>query len=244
MMKDIGERQLRGYARLAGFAYLLQNVLFFAWLIITSRMVVAADFAATARNIMASEHLYRIGLSIGVVSSAATIFLAWAFYVLLKPVDRNLALFALLCRVAEAIFYGAFFFLYFVGVEICKGTASGFDAAGRQGLWNLVSRGELAAGSVSGVYFYFGATTFFYLLFKARFIPRIISVFGMFTAFLSLTSTLGTMIVPALEAKLQLVGAPLAATEILAGAWLLFAGASLKFWNSRNESSPASAIKA
>ena len=74
-MVDAEERQLQTAARLAGFSYLLQNLLFFASLIITSRMVVTGDFAATVRNIAGSETLYRTGLSIGVAASASTTFL-------------------------------------------------------------------------------------------------------------------------------------------------------------------------
>ncbi len=234
-MGNAGEEHLKTHARLAGFAYLLQNALFFTSLIITSRMIVAGDFAATARNIAASEHLYRVGLSIGLLASAATIFLAGAFYILLKRVDSNLALFGLIFRVAEAIFYGVFYFLYFIGLEICTGVASKLDPTAQQALWNLVSRGEIAAGYVSAVYFYFGSTIFFYLLFKVRFIPRILSLFGMLATFSTLISSFGAMIAPAYEAQLQFVGLPLAAVEILTGLWLLFAGANLKYWNNANE---------
>jgi hypothetical protein len=134
MTAGANERELQAYARLAGAAYLLQNVLFFASSIIMSRMTVVGDFAATARNIAASKSLYRLGVSIGLLASAATIVLAWAFYVLLKRVDRNLALFGLLFRTTEAVFYGILFLFYFVALDICQGAANGFDAAGQQAL--------------------------------------------------------------------------------------------------------------
>jgi hypothetical protein len=243
MMRDTAEGHLQTYARLAGFAYLLQNVVFFASLIITSRTIVAGDFAATAKRIAASEQLYRGGILFGLVASASTILLAGAFYALLKPVNGNLARFALLFRVAEAIFYGAMYLIYLIGLEICKGATSDLGETGQQALWDLALRSEIAAGLVSSVYFCLGSTIFFYLLFKARFIPRIISLFGMLTTFSILITTCWTIIAPVYEARLQVVGLPLgavvglplAAAEILTGLWLLLAGASPKYWNGGNE---------
>jgi hypothetical protein len=98
-----------------------------------------------------------------------------------------------------------------------------------------VSKAGVDAGTVSSVFFCLGSPTFFYLLFKARFIPRVISLLGMLTALSVLFSTLATMIAPAFGARLQIVGLPLAAVEILTGFWLLIGGASLEFWNGQAE---------
>ena len=233
-MADADDRHLQTQARLAGFAYLLQNALFFTSLIMTSRMMVAGDFAATGRNIAAHESLYRAGLSLGVLASASTTFLAWAFYVLLKRVDRNLALFAMMCRASEAVLYAVFYLLYFIGLEICRGGANGLDPAGQQALWTLVSRAETDAGTIASVFFCLGVPVFFYLFFRARFIPRLISAVGLLTAFAILISVFLTAIAPTLGAQIQVVvGLPLAAAEILTGAWLLIGGANTKYWGSR-----------
>jgi hypothetical protein len=121
---------------------------------------------------------------------------------------------------------------YFVSLDICRGGAVGFDVAGQQALWSVVSKGGVDAGTISSVYFCLGVPIFFYLLFKARFIPRVISLLGMLTALSVLVTTLATITAPALGARLQVVGLPLAGVEILTGLWLLIGGASLNFWNS------------
>ena len=234
MMAHTDDTDLQTQARLAGFAYLLQNGLFFTSLIMTSRMMVAGDFAATAKNIAAHEGLYRVGLSVGILASASTTFLAWAFYVLLKRVDRNMALFAMMCRASEAVLYAVFCLLYFIGFDICRGGASGLDLAGQQALWTLVSRAETDAGTIASVFFCLGVPIFFYLLFRARFIPRLISAVGLLTAFAILISVFVTAVAPALGAQVQaLVGLPLAAAEILTGFWLLIAGADTRYWSGR-----------
>src|SRR2546429_4687406 len=90
----------RAYARAAGLFYLLVLAFDIAGLVITSSIEGGGDFGQTARNIVASQGLYRIGLSLALIGSISTIPLAIGLYVTLKPVDRNLALTALLFRAA------------------------------------------------------------------------------------------------------------------------------------------------
>jgi hypothetical protein len=55
---------------------------------------------------MGSELLYRIGLSSLLIGSLSTVFLAMGLYVAVKPIDKNLALLALLFRLVEATIFG------------------------------------------------------------------------------------------------------------------------------------------
>ena len=80
-------------ARMAGFLYLMFLVtLVFAEDAVRSKLIVFGDGAATANNIMASERLFRIGFMSDLLSAVFFLLSAWALYVLLKPVDKNLAL--------------------------------------------------------------------------------------------------------------------------------------------------------
>src|SRR5438046_10684041 len=100
---DQGSRNSqRACARAAGLFYLLVLAFDIAGLVITSSIEGAGDFGQTARNIVASQGLYRIGLCLALLGSMSTIPLAIGLYVTLKPVDGNLALTALLFRAAEA----------------------------------------------------------------------------------------------------------------------------------------------
>src|SRR6266705_4696497 len=82
----------RTYARAAGLFYLLVLAFDIAGLVRTSSIEGGGDFGTTARNIVASQGLYRLGLCFGLIGSMATIGLAIGLYVTLKPVDRNLAM--------------------------------------------------------------------------------------------------------------------------------------------------------
>jgi hypothetical protein len=55
-------------------------------------IVVPTDAAATVENIIASEGLFRIGIAAFLVVIMLDVVVAWALYVLLRPVDRTLSL--------------------------------------------------------------------------------------------------------------------------------------------------------
>ncbi|HEX7515346.1 MAG TPA: DUF4386 domain-containing protein, partial [archaeon] len=84
-------------ARIAGFLYLIYLVVsIFADVLGRSKLIVLGDAAKTAGNIMASAWQFRIGFVSDLVSAVLFLLTAWALYVLLKPVNKNLALLFLL----------------------------------------------------------------------------------------------------------------------------------------------------
>jgi hypothetical protein len=227
------DRSLRAYARFAGFMYLFTNAAYVASLNIVSGIVVDGNFAATARNIAASEQFYRIGLSIVLTANMTTIILGWALYALLKPVGNKLALLGLVCRVAEAALFGVFTALNFAAIVIYTGTASGFELATRQEMAHLLSYAQSVGFNISAIYFSPASIIFFYLLFKSRFIPRGLSLLGIVGSICVMVVCYGTLIVPHYWRELQFGWAPIGAAELLVGLWLLLAGANLEYWNGR-----------
>src|SRR3990172_11940063 len=87
----------RKTARMAGFLYFIYMVIHISSDVIgRSKLIVLGDAAATAQNIMASEWQFRIGFIGDLIAAVLFALTAWALYVLLKPVNRNLALLFLL----------------------------------------------------------------------------------------------------------------------------------------------------
>ena len=83
----------RLYARIAGGLYLI-NIVGGAFAIgyVTAALVVPGDAAATTRNILAHELLYRLGLVAHIIILLTNIPLAVIFYDLFKVVSRRLSL--------------------------------------------------------------------------------------------------------------------------------------------------------
>ena len=90
------------YARLAGVILLSAMALsIFSQMFVLDRLVVQGDARATAGNIVASEGLFRLGIAVDVIIAASDVVIAWAFYELLKTVDRSLALVGAFLRVTD-----------------------------------------------------------------------------------------------------------------------------------------------
>jgi len=229
---------LRRYGRVAGFMYLFVMASFLAGFGILSRFFVRGDLAATAKNIAASEWLYRLGLSGLLIASLTTILLAGAFYVLLEPVNRQLALFALLWRVGESVLGGVAVFFLFMSVIIHTGAASAFGPGQQQALARLISHGYVVGFTISLVYFSAGSLLFFYLLLRSAFIPRILSAFGVLASAHVTIVGFANLIVPSRAAGLSFgwEWAPMFVAEIAAGLWLLVAGPNLARWEGRQNS--------
>ena len=85
------------YGRIGGIFYLIIIIAgISAELFIRGNMIVSNDAAATFNNIMASPLKWRIGIAIDIVMHICDIPVMMIWYVLLRPVNRNLALLALL----------------------------------------------------------------------------------------------------------------------------------------------------
>jgi hypothetical protein len=72
---------------------------------INIRLIVPGNAAETARNIMAHETLFRINIACNLIYVVTVVALLAALYVILKPVNRNLALVAALCRLLLALMW-------------------------------------------------------------------------------------------------------------------------------------------
>ena len=89
----------RKASRLAGFTFLFAMAIVAANYGINIRLASSqANAAETARNIMAHETLFRINIACNLIYVVSLVVLLAALYVILKPVNRNLALVAALCR--------------------------------------------------------------------------------------------------------------------------------------------------
>src|SRR6266496_3278017 len=80
----------RNPGRSAGFLYVLTSIPGAISLIyIPNKLLVTGDAAATARNIVASETLFRLGITCNVITQILFMWVALALYDLFKGVNRR-----------------------------------------------------------------------------------------------------------------------------------------------------------
>jgi hypothetical protein len=79
--------------RFAGLLYVVMSIFgFFALAYIPSKLIVHGNAAATAKNILANETIFRLSVASELIGYAGFIFVALALYDLLKGVNRRQAL--------------------------------------------------------------------------------------------------------------------------------------------------------
>jgi hypothetical protein len=83
-------------ARIAGILYLFYIVTTIVANASRTKLIVFGDAIKTANNILSSEWLFRIGFLSDILAGILFILAAWALYVLLKPINKNIALLFLL----------------------------------------------------------------------------------------------------------------------------------------------------
>ena len=174
-------------ARMAGLIYLTYAVVsIFADVGVRSKLIVLGDAATTARNIMASALQFRIGFVVDLVGALLFLLTAWALYVLLKPVNKNIALLFLLLNLGGVAVW-CFSDLFLIASQLLL---SGADYL------KVFQTDQLQALAMACLYIYKNgfsgiAQIFFsawlfplgYLVFKSGFLPRILGIVLMVECF-------------------------------------------------------------
>ena len=189
-------------ARMAGFLYLIYMVFsIFANVLGRSKLIVLGDAATTARNIMASALQFRIGFVVDLVGALLFLLTAWALYVLLKPVNKNIALLFLLLNLGGVAVW-CFSDLFLIASQLLLSGADYlkvFQADQLQAL-AMLSLYIYKYGFLGIAQIFFGAWLFplGYLVFKSGFLPRLLGVILMVHCVVWLMSALQFFLFPGL----------------------------------------------
>ena len=178
-------------ARMAGFLYLMYMIItILADVLGRSPLIVFGDAAKTARNIMASEWQFRIGITSDLVSAVFFLLAAWALYVLLKPVNKDMALLFLLLNLSGVAVYSLSLLNQFAAVLLLSGAdyLKVFQADQLQSLAMFFL--DLHHNGYWIAQIFFGAWLFplGYLVYKSGFLRRILGIV-MMTHFVGWTMT-------------------------------------------------------
>ena len=179
MTTRIADMSPRKAARLAGILYLLVIVFgMFAELYVSLSLVVPGDATTTASNIMASELLFRIGFLSGLFHHTCFLLLVLAFYVLLKPVNRNIALLMVVLGLGAVPIMMLNMLNQFAALLLLSGAdyLTVFTADQLQALALLFldfhSHGYFVAGMFSGLFL----LPLGHLFFKSGYVPKVLGV--------------------------------------------------------------------
>ena len=216
------ERTQRTYARVAGFLFLWLIITGLAGTLTISRIKGSGTFVETAKRVAASELLYRVALSSELIETLSALLLAFALYVTLKPVDKLLAQLAMYWRLGESLLGCVGMIFGFMRLRLYASQPAGTLGADQaQALVGLTRDAGSAAYNIGVMCFSIGSLLFFYLFFRSRYIPRIISAAGVFASVVVTIMCFGNLIFPEYGATLQYGWAPMAIAEVATGIWLM-----------------------
>jgi len=215
-------------ARIAGLLYLTLLSAPLRLIYIPSKLFVAHNANATANNIAAHEMLFRLGILSDLFTATMGIFLTLALYRLFKGVDEGLAR---LVVILGSLVVTPIYFLNTINdagaLLLARGAdfLSVFDEAQRDALVMLFIRmhgqGVLANEIFWGLWLF----PFGLLVYKSRFLPRILDVWLMLNCFAYLATSVTGILWPSYEQRVSNWFLPVMFGELAIMLWLVIMGA-------------------
>ena len=219
----------RNAAKVAGFSFLITfAIVAFVNFGIIDPLAVENNATETARNILANEQLFRIGIAGNLIYCAGLMVLFTALYVILEPISKGLALLGTFWRLVWVLMWLLMTLNLFDALRLISGGTylGAFEAERLQAL----GRFYLAKGID---YYYVGllftglaSTLYGYLWLKSRYIPRALAVFGIISSVFCVMCTFIFYIFPHFDQIVNLwwFDMPMAIFDIVLSFWLLFKG--------------------
>jgi hypothetical protein len=227
-ISTINESQ-RKAAKVVGFTYLFALVpAIFAEFYARGHLIVFDNAALTAQNIVEHERLFRLGIASNLTVFAVDITLITALYVVLKPVNRILALLAAGWGLIETAILVVVTLDDLDTLRILSGAGylKAFEVGQLQALAKLSIGAHDATYNVGLVFAGLRSTAFCYLWFRSGFIPRVLAAWGVFASFLMGACAFSFIIFPDLRKVIpvEIYGGVIFVFELTMGFWLLFKG--------------------
>jgi Domain of unknown function (DUF4386) len=240
MAKQIVDLSPQHYARICGVLYLYIIAAGIFAESVRSKLVVSADAAATARNILSNESLFRIGFSGELLHLACDVAVATILYMLLRPVNRNLALLAAFMRLACDIVLAVASLSHFAVLRLLHNAdyLQGFQPDQLQTLALLALKLHGDGYAISLVFFGFACLALGYLVFRSGYLPRTIGALLVIAGACYLTNSFALFLHPAFAARLfPAILLPCFVAELALALWLVVKGVNVAQWREAELSS-------
>ena len=223
------DQSQRTAAKVAGFTCLFGlAIVVFANYALYSPLVVPGNAAETARNIVAHETQLRITATCFLTYSASVVVLLTALYVILKPVNRGLALVGALFRLVFALLWLLTTLNLLSALRLLGGASylQAFEADRLQALARLNLAATFDAYYVGLPFFGLAATICSCLWFKSNYIPKELAAFGVISSAWCVICAFVFIIFPHFNKIVNdyWFDSPMALFEIALSFWLLFKG--------------------
>lgn len=234
MMDRTIESSPQLYARFGGALYLIIIVIgLFGEVFVRDRLIVSGDAAATAKNILASESLWRFHIATELFLLICAIVLLMILFVLLRPVSRELTLLALFFNLVS-IGLEAATAMYLVVALFPLGNAAYLKAFSPDQLYAMATLSLKSHGYGFGVsLLFFGCfcVVIGRVIFRSGFLPKTLGALMQIAGLCYLTDSFALIVAPALANRLfPAILLPAFVGEASLCLWLLLKGVNAQRW--------------
>ena len=227
-------RSIQTYARVAGVLFLLSMVAgFFGELYAPSHIMVAGDAAATAKNIVASNALFRWGFATYLVEAVCDIGLSLVFYVLLRAINKDVALLAAFFGLVSTAVFAVAEFFYF-GALLPLGGADYLKSFSPEQLNSLAMLSLKMYGLGGGIFMvFYGLATGIrgYLIYRSGYLPKALGVLMLLAGLGFIVNNFVVVLAPGYASDFLLLPTFLAGVSMTT--WLLVKGVDVPKWDAK-----------
>jgi hypothetical protein len=178
------------------------------------------------QEVSANESQLLIGALLELINGVAVIGIAVLLFPILKKQDEGLAMGYVALRIIEAIVIIA----AFIAPVALTALAQEYSAAGPADASALEAAGtsflavrERLVGQYTGIFFGLAALLLYYLLYRSRLVPRLLSVWGFIAVVLVISWNLLTLFDIEIDAGM-IFGLPIILNELFLALWLIVKG--------------------
>ena len=194
---------------------------FFGELYVPSKLIVAGDAAATAHNIQTSGFLFRLGFAGYLLEAICDIGLLWMFYLLLRPVHRDLALLSAFFGIVSTATFASAEAFYFATLGILGdgGSLGAFTPDQRTGLAMLSLKFYGTGAGIFMVFYGIASAIRGYLIYRSGYLPAFIGALFMLAGAGFIARSFMLVLYP--RAAFELLLLPMFAAATSLTVWLL-----------------------
>ena len=224
------------YARIGGILYLMIIIAgALGEIFIRGKLIVSGDAMSTANNIMAAQSLWRIGIAGDLLMHVCDVPLMLVFYVLLRPVNKNLAFLALLFNLIQTAVLVANKLNLLMPLFLLGNSdyLKAFESNQLYALTYLLIKTHDYGFGIGLIFFGFACLIYGYLLFRSGYFPRTLGVLMALAGLSYLTNSFTLILTPAYAGTIFPILVLALIGELSLCLWLIVKGVDLPKWEKR-----------
>ena len=196
---------------------------------VPSIMMVATDPVASAKNILQSQSLFRLGFAGYIIEGLCDATLTVLLYLLLRPAGRELALIGVLFRIVATVAFASAESFYFAALPILKGASYLKFSSAQLDSLALVSLKFSAIGGIVPTLFHgAGWIVFGFLIFVSGYLPKWLGALMAFAGACFVLGNFALIVAPSYSSQLFLL--PMVVGMLVLTGWLLARGVDTEKW--------------